>query len=355
LKLGDGYRIQDISDPNKTFTFCTKTVFYGADFYSEAGLAIVVSDGFVKSTLLDISSDMRQIAGRIRTESNPFKNMILHIHSPSAVLPSEEEFEVELAKRIKDAEQDIKAFEQLVPKGLEGVIINKQETNEPEAVSYYDPETHSIRIDTLKIAHMRHKFKTINSVYTDGITMRNAYEEAGYNVDEAETWIKNVRHRVSMAGTIDPFQEYYLIYSEEKKKMSIGQTDLATDIAQKYPLIPQAYCLLGDDKVFKLKFDEDKVRQWVHFASPTTQSALKRELRDSFLCGFRYSNKDAKSILHQIFGRLGIELTPTVSFLRHYFGTKKVKLTIPESPHRKDGIEITRGIIMMSYGYRRSA
>jgi hypothetical protein len=52
------YKINNVSDPNKPFTFCTKSVFYGADFYSDSGLAIIVSDGYTKSSMLDISSDI---------------------------------------------------------------------------------------------------------------------------------------------------------------------------------------------------------------------------------------------------------------------------------------------------------
>lgn len=76
--LGD-IKISNISDPNKPYTFCTSTVFYGADFYSDSGLVIIVSDGWNKNTNLDISTDILQIAGRIRNENNPFKDTIYHI------------------------------------------------------------------------------------------------------------------------------------------------------------------------------------------------------------------------------------------------------------------------------------
>ena len=99
LKLGQ-FKFEDARGANKTFTFCTKTVFYGADFYSDAGLAIIVSDGFAKSTLLDISTDIVQITGRIRTKENPFKNIILHIYN-TGMCESKTEYEEKLAGKIK--------------------------------------------------------------------------------------------------------------------------------------------------------------------------------------------------------------------------------------------------------------
>lgn len=69
----EGFTIGEASGTNKTFTFCTKTAFYGADFYSKAGLVVIASEGYAKSSLLDISTDIVQIAGRIRTKENPLE------------------------------------------------------------------------------------------------------------------------------------------------------------------------------------------------------------------------------------------------------------------------------------------
>jgi len=344
LKLGKEYKIQDISDENKTFNFYTKTAFYGTDIYSKSGLAVIVSDGYVKSTLLDITSDIQQIAGRIRTEENPFKNIILHVHSPKGKLLSHEEFEVKLAERIMKAKNDIDAFNKLVGSGLESSIIEKQKVNEPEAVSYYDPDSHSIKIDELKIAHMRHKFETIDSVYTGGVSIEKAYEMAGYNIEEAETWIQNVGKRMNRPKSKTLFHEYSLTYSEEREKSSIGKTELAKEIEQRYPLIHQAYFLLGDIRLKQLGYDEEKVRKWVYFKMSETQVVLKRELSNFFFLGKRYTNKNAKDIVGQIFEKLRIELTPSTKFLNSYFGVKKVKICFPDSYKRIDGIEITRGI-----------
>lgn len=57
----EGFTIGEASGTNKTFTFCTKTAFYGADFYSKAGLVVITSEGYAKSSLLDISTDIVQI------------------------------------------------------------------------------------------------------------------------------------------------------------------------------------------------------------------------------------------------------------------------------------------------------
>ena len=76
-----GYTISNSRDANKKFTFITSKSFEGADYFSETGLCFVVSNSRNKNTLLDISTDIYQITGRIRTETNPFKNTLVHIYN----------------------------------------------------------------------------------------------------------------------------------------------------------------------------------------------------------------------------------------------------------------------------------
>lgn len=75
----DGYTISNSRGENRMFTFITSKSFEGADFFSDTGLCFVVSNSNNRNTLLDISTDIYQIAGRIRTEKNPFRNMLVHI------------------------------------------------------------------------------------------------------------------------------------------------------------------------------------------------------------------------------------------------------------------------------------
>ena len=74
-----GYTISNSRSTNKPFTFITSKSFEGADYFSETGMCFVVSNSSNTNTLLDISTDIYQIAGRIRTESNPFRNIMVHI------------------------------------------------------------------------------------------------------------------------------------------------------------------------------------------------------------------------------------------------------------------------------------
>ena len=58
--------------PHKQFTFCTRTAYLGADFYSPNAYTIICSDCNIESMSLDISLDLPQIMGRQRLQKNIF-------------------------------------------------------------------------------------------------------------------------------------------------------------------------------------------------------------------------------------------------------------------------------------------
>ena len=60
--------------PHKMFTFCTRTVYLGADFYSTNARTFIFSDANIECLSVDISMDLEQILGRQRLEENPWKN-----------------------------------------------------------------------------------------------------------------------------------------------------------------------------------------------------------------------------------------------------------------------------------------
>lgn len=62
--------------PRKMITLCTRTVYLGADFYSDNARSFVFSDSNVNCLSVDISLDLPQILGRQRLDSNPWKNTV---------------------------------------------------------------------------------------------------------------------------------------------------------------------------------------------------------------------------------------------------------------------------------------
>ena len=75
--LGKEFNIGTVpvkGEKNKMFTFCTRTVYLGADFYSTCARSFIISDANMNTLKVDIDLDLPQILGRQRLDENPWKN-----------------------------------------------------------------------------------------------------------------------------------------------------------------------------------------------------------------------------------------------------------------------------------------
>lgn len=342
LKLRD-LPIGEAKGKNKTFTFCTKTAFYGADFYSDAGLAIIVSDGHAKSSLLDIATDITQIAGRIRTKENLFRNIILHIYNTDVMCESKVEYEEMLHNRLLEAQKTVKAFEELSA-DLREVIVGRIRVDDPAEFVFYNADKQTVEVDEMKIAHAEYKFETIDNVYSNGLSIRDAYLNAGYNMKDADEMIENIRQNVYFGMGGSNFEVLYKMYSNDRKQNPVIKSELAKDVSMQNNIVPLAYNLLGDEEVERLGYDERKVRDMVHFKLPETQDALKKELKITFIIGRRYSFKEIKYQLGLCFQKLRIGIAAKATLIREYFDTKRVKIQMEHK--RIDGFQINNALFL---------
>lgn len=67
-------RVPKRGEYHKMFTLCTRTVYLGADFYSDNARSFILSDANIDALCVDISMDIPQILGRQRNDWNPWKN-----------------------------------------------------------------------------------------------------------------------------------------------------------------------------------------------------------------------------------------------------------------------------------------
>ena len=132
--------------------------------------------------------DIPQIAGRIRTKSNPFRNKIVHIFNPKAInyyVPFDvmkEKIEDELAtarKRVerlnkepdtKILEQQDKEFEKL---GIDTYIIKRNDRYEVNDM-----------VAQLKL----YQHWTIRIVYKSAESLIESYKELGMVIGKAHEW-----------------------------------------------------------------------------------------------------------------------------------------------------------------------
>lgn len=105
----DGYPISTPSGQPCKINFYTSTAFEGCDLFDKAGRIYIVSDGTAAHSILDVSTTIRQIAGRIRDTC--YKE-ITHIFSESRYGwdVSYAQFRASTEKEIDKAERFLKLY-----------------------------------------------------------------------------------------------------------------------------------------------------------------------------------------------------------------------------------------------------
>lgn len=214
----------------------------------------------------------------------------------------------------------------------------------------YDKDTNEVKINTLKVNHFKYKFESIDEVYKNGMSIRDAYLRAGNDLSVAQQWEQVISdYTFNMNGTAS-FETLYLEYLAEKERARNwgGITDRTREIESRNDLVALAYRYLTPEKVGALRYNSTDVRNAVHFELPDTQTALKSALREHFIEGGTYTNEDAKSLYQDTLNRLEIKKKAKVSELRgRYLNTNNTKL--PVDGERKNGFKIL-GFINLIFG-----
>lgn len=98
-------------ETHPTWTFCTRTCFAGVDFYSPCASTFVVANYKVDSLSLDVASDIPQIIGRQRLDSNKFRDRIHIFYTNNTQVVNSYEFSEYLANKMDISNEQISLWE----------------------------------------------------------------------------------------------------------------------------------------------------------------------------------------------------------------------------------------------------
>ena len=137
-------------EPRKMFTFCTRTVYLGADFYSDNARSFVVSDANIDTLAVDISLDLPQILGRQRLIENPWRNeaTLFFKSIKGANKKPEEVFNKKIAEKEEKTEGLLAVFD-------------KSNPNEQKYLS-------EVYLDYAKSLHYKKDYVAVNKVFIAG-------------------------------------------------------------------------------------------------------------------------------------------------------------------------------------------
>jgi len=264
----DDFEIGNVHDPNKPFTFVTSKSFLGVDFYSDSGVIYVVSNVNRKNTLLDISTNIIQIAGRIRNINNPFKDTIFHIYNTGIQELSQQQFKDNIEKKIEDTNIQINVFNNKLEPKEKAAFLVRYELDIEKDYSYYNPETNELEFNELKKLNEEFNYEVLFTIYNNGISIRQGYLDASFTLKGNQEYEKVEEDFLATATSIS-YQSMLKQYVELISQKNLSSDDQYTlnSIDNLDPTIKQAVDILGTSRIRTLRYHKSKIANELYYNS----------------------------------------------------------------------------------------
>ncbi len=247
-----GYDISNSRSSNKMFNFITSKSFEGADYQSETGLCFVVSSASNPHTLASIDTDIPQIAGRIRTKTNPFRKFMVHIFNTTYkklnLDMTLKQMEAKTNEALDTARETIELFNSAKSQKVKDNLRKKLKHDLNKLYMSYDNINDRFILNDMLPKLELYNYQVNQRIYRSGISISKGYDDNGIETTKAD-YLK-IEDAISTKKL--SFKEAFLRYVDIMKSHPLAPALLVLE--QQQPLIKPAYEKLGVKKVRNLKF-----------------------------------------------------------------------------------------------------
>lgn len=333
-KTGMKFRIGDIpqrGEPHKMFTFCTSTVYIGADFYSTNAYSYIFANPRISSMTVDVSVDLQQIIGRQRLEENPFRNSATLYFNTRESRVDRQALEEAVREKKEKTQRQIKNYV-VVP--YKNEMLQMME----ETIRKYGHKDHYCCIvrdsngrvcvvenEILEIADRR-AWEVTNMIYNNDFSMYRALK-AGGNVTKAADSNNPEIQRIFTEWNMDNrFDRKARMYCDlhENAPLLLEECNF---IERKYK---DYYDTLGREGFKSSHWREDYIKQAL---APVPMKLLPRNeiagrLMNVLKAGGEYTKSEVKEILRGIYHELGIQGKPSASDITGYLTCEEKNIRI---------------------------
>ena len=321
-------------EPNKMFTFCTKTAYIGSDFYSDNASSYVFADPNIKSLALDISLDLPQIVGRQRNRENPFKNNIIIFYRTirKTEVESRENFDKIQEDRRNETQKLLDFYEKGTPEEQKAYVQKLKDSIE---VSKYERDFVSISKKTgepvynsfIDIANER-SWEVSQKDYQDKISVTKSLESLTSNISEYQSDLEKevqdfLDNKFYSTGI---FREKMKMYCEFMDKYQ-GNKEVSDIIYYKIKNsdFRKYYNFYGTSGCSAKKYQKENLE--LGMVDISKESELSFAVYQKFQINSKYTLKEIKSVLQDIYRDLGITSKAKATDLDKYFSLTKIKFS----------------------------
>ena len=338
-KLGKKFKIGEVpleGEKPKMFTFCTRTVYLGADFYSLCARSFIFSDSNIDSLAVDISEDLPQILGRQRLFDNPWKNNATFYYRVTA------------------------DYREMKPEDFQKIIDRKSEDTRNLLLAYGSAKDNSVKFTLAKT--YQNNAKAYN--YSNDYVAVNKI----INSQTGEVILKPVSNKLVLVNEIRAFRIQQIDYKDRFSVFSSIRSNLTPDDiinrdVTKFLCIYETLTTIHDKLKMLCEYrfmsediiqivlgqipDSDEVKSYYLALGPQRLRALsysvtfiKKELGIvtfspellintitlNFNPGEKYSLANLKTKLGNLYSSINYTATPKANDILNYFEVREISI-----------------------------
>lgn len=329
-KLGQDFhvgRIPTKGKRHKTFTFCSKAVFFGCDFYSDSASTYIFADANIRSMTTDISLDYHQIVGRQRLESNVFRNRCtIFVKSPKGDFQSEEEFRDKQQNRWEISEAICKEWNNMTQRALEAIQVNSKKC--PYGVIYQDPITENwVSKNSINaLIAEEHAWRLRNQVYRNHESVKSLMCEEGFKMISPQTLppqLMEFYNNIMGIRDISEGLRYYCSFFDANPEL-LEYVGLLPYVHSEYEVF---YSYFGTAYLRERNYNMQHLQKDYEYQQQHKE--IMDRLRSDFVVGESYLKSVIKEKIQNIYDEINIARTAKASDLQYYYVIKDVLLTLP--------------------------
>jgi hypothetical protein len=327
-KLGKRFTIGEVPLKGvkpKMFTFCTRTVYLGADFYSTCARSFIFSDSNIDSLAVDISEDLPQILGRQRLFENPWKNEAIFYYRSTCDYRkvSQEEFDREIERK-KKATNDLLLSYNSTPEKARLTVAERYQTlartqnykDDYIAVNEHQSGTLIPVLNNLVLVNEIRAFRIQQIDYKDRFTVFSTIYSTLSPDDIINQKVSEFLREYQKLGTFKSKLKYLCEYG-----FSDEVAGIVLDQIGEHDNIKSYYISLGSQKLRALGYDKYKIEKELGIVT-FSYELLESSIYSEFKVGDKLTLSSIKDRLDYLYKSISYTATPKATDLEKFFEIK---------------------------------
>lgn len=329
-KLGKKFKIGEVpleGEKPKMFTFCTRTVYLGADFYSLCARSFIFSDSNIDSLAVDISEDLPQILGRQRLFANPWKNEAIFYYRSTCDYRkiSQKEFDKEIERKKRATNNLLRSFES-APDDAKFDLAEKYQKDAKAsnykddyiAVNEHQGGTLIPVLNNLVLVNEIRAFRIQQIDYKDRFTVFSTIHNSLSSDDIINQRVSEFLEQYQKLGTFKAKLRYLCEFGFNDNVISI-----VLDQIGEHDNIKSYYLALGPEKLRALGYDRYKIEKELGIVT-FSYELLESTVYNEFKVGDKLTLSGIKDRLGYLYSSINYTAVPKATDLEKFFEVRPI-------------------------------